>query len=74
MKLTKEILLKLGFEKKGKIYTRWKLDLHEDEPGVFSFHEGRIYFDVETVKKLHKLWIMINAEEQMPLMLSEIKP
>jgi hypothetical protein len=73
MKLTKEILIKLGFEKKGKIYTRWMLDLHEDDPGFFSFHEGRIYFDVETVEKLHQLWIMINAEKEMPLQISKIQ-
>jgi hypothetical protein len=72
MKLTKEILLKLGFDENGKIYTRWKLDLHEHEQGIFSFHEGRIYFDVETVEKLHQLWIMINAEDQMPLPINEI--
>lgn len=72
MKLTNEILFKLGFDKKRKTYTRWKLDLHEHEQGIFSFHEGRIYFDVETVQKLHELWVMINAEITMPLPIDKL--
>jgi virulence-associated protein VapD len=72
MKLTREILTKLGFENKGKIWTKWKLDLHEDEPHYFSFDEGRIYFDVETVEELHTFWKVIKAEDEMPLPLNAL--
>ena len=67
MKLTREILTKLGFEKNGKIWTKWKLDLHEDDAHYFSFDEGRIYFDVETVEELQALWLVIKCEDEMPL-------
>lgn len=67
MRLTREILTKLGFINHGNIWTKWILDLHEDDPHYFSFNEGRIYFDVETVEELHNLWKTIKAEEQMPL-------
>ena len=66
MKLTREILTKLGFENKGKVWTKWKLDLHEDAPNYFSFDEGRIYFDVETEEELHTLLKVIKAEDEIP--------
>jgi len=69
MKLTREVLTKLGFENRGKIWTKWKLDLTEDEPNIFSFNEGRIYFDVETVEHLYELWKVIKAEVEMPIFL-----
>ena len=72
MELTREILTKLGFEKNGTRWTKWKLDLNEDEPHCFSFDEGRIYFDVETVKELHTLWKVIKAEDEMPLPLNAL--
>ena len=72
MKLTNEVLFKLGFENKGRIWSKYKLDLHEDEIGIFSFNEGRIYFDVETVDELHTLWKVIKAESDMPLPLNKL--
>ena len=73
MRLTKKILEKLGFENKGKIWTKWVLDLHEDEPNVFSVDVGRIYFDVETVEELHDFWKVIKAEEDMPLLIDSLQ-
>ncbi len=73
MKLTREILTKLGFKNNGKIWTNWKLDLTEDEPNIFSFDEGRIYFDVETVEELHTLWKVIKAEDVIPLPLNVLQ-
>jgi len=70
MKLTREILRKLDFEKNGKIWTKWKLDLHEDDPHHFSFDEGRIYFYIETVEELYIFWKLIKAEDEMPLPLN----
>tara|TARA_R110000744_G_scaffold357580_2_gene464437 strand:+ start:406 stop:624 length:219 start_codon:yes stop_codon:yes gene_type:complete len=67
MKLTKEILIKLDFVQKGQKWTKWKLDLWEEEIGVFSFDESRIYVDIETVEHLHNLWKVIGAEEDLPL-------
>lgn len=67
MKLTEEILLELGFEKKGKTFTRWMLDLSEDEPGIFSYNAGRIYFDVDTVEKLRDFWKLIDTENEYRL-------
>lgn len=72
MELTREILTKLGFEKKGTRWTKWKLDLYEEEPHYFIFYEGRIYFDVETVEELHTLWKVIKAEDEMPLPLNTL--
>ncbi len=67
MKTTKERLIKLGFKNKGKIWSKYILDLTEDEEGIFSFDEGRIYQDIETVEQLHILWKVIGAEEELPL-------
>lgn len=67
MDLTSGVLINLGFTQKGKKYTKWMLDLHEDEPGVFSVNLGRIYFDIETVNKLQDFWNIIGAESVMPL-------
>lgn len=72
MKLTREILTKLGFENKCNIWTKWKLDLREYDPHYFSFDEGRIYFDVETVEELYTLWRVIKAEDEMPLPLNAL--
>lgn len=72
MKLTREILIKLGFTKNGNIWTKWKLDLYEYDPHYFSFDEGRIFFDVETVDELHTLWKVIKAEAEMPLPLNAL--
>ena len=67
MKLTRDILIKLGFTKKGKKWTNWIIDLTEDEEGIFTFDEGRIYCDIETVEHLNDLWKVTGAEEQFPL-------
>ena len=72
MRLTREILKKLGFENNGKIWSKWKLDLIEDDPHYFSFDEGRLYFDVDTVEELYALWKVIKAEDEMPLPLNAI--
>ena len=68
MKLTRGILKKLGFENKGIKWTKFNLDLVEDEEGVFSFDLGRIYFDVETVEELKNIWVALKQEEMLPLM------
>ena len=67
MELTRKILIKLGFTKKGKNWTNWILDLTEDEKGIFTFDCGRIYADIETVEELEKLWKVIKADEQVEL-------
>lgn len=72
MKLTEEILTKLGFMNNGKLWTKWKVDLWEDESGVFSVDVGRIYFDVETVEELHNFWKAIKAEVDMPLLVDSL--
>ena len=68
MKLTRGILKKLGFKNKGRKWTKFNLDLIEDEYEVFSFDLGRIYFDVETVEELKNIWVALKQEEMLPLM------
>jgi len=72
IKLTKEILFKLEFTKKGKIWTNWILDLSEDEDGIFTFDCGRIYLDIETVEELNNLWKTIKADEQVVLHINKL--
>lgn len=64
--LTEEWLLKFGFEKKGVNRTRWtfwKIDLVEDEKGIYSFDESRIYIDIKYVHQLQNLYFALTNEE-----------
>ena len=64
--LTEEWLLKFGFEKKGVNRTRWtfwKIDLVEDEKGIYSFDESRIYIDIKYVHQLQNLVHALTNEE-----------
>ena len=64
--LTEEWLLKFGFETKGinrPKWTKWKVDLIEDEKGIFSFDESRIYIDIEFVHQLQNLYFALTGEE-----------
>lgn len=64
--LTKEWLLKFGFEKRGVNRTRWvfwKIDLVEDEKGIYSFDESRIYIDIKYVHQLQNLYFALTNEE-----------
>ncbi len=64
--LTEEWLLKFGFEKKGVNRTRWifwKIDLVEDEKGIYSFDESRIYIDINYVHQLQNLYFALTGEE-----------
>ena len=72
MKLTREILTKLGFENKGKIWSKFILDLTEDESDIFTFDVDRIYQDIETVKQLGDIWKIIGAEEQLHLEIEKL--
>lgn len=73
MKITREILTKLGFKKNGKIWTKWKFNLNENNTNNFSFNIGLIFFDIETVKDLHMLWKATKYENVMPLPLNKLK-
>ncbi len=61
--LTEEWLLKFGFDRNGKKLTFWKIDLVEDEEGIFSFDESRIYIDVKYVHQLQNLYFALVGEE-----------
>ena len=61
--LTEEWLFKFGFERNGKKLTFWKIDLVEDEEGIFSFDEARIYIDVKYVHQLQNLYFALTGEE-----------
>ena len=64
--LTEEWLLRFGFEKKGMNRTRWtfwKIDLVEDEKGIYSFDESRIYIDIKYVHQLQNLYFALTNEE-----------
>ena len=61
--LTEEWLLKFGFERNGKKLTFWKIDLVEDEEGIFSFDESRIYIDIKYVHQLQNLYFALTGEE-----------
>jgi len=61
--LTEEWLLKFGFKRNGKKLTFWKIDLVEDEEGIFSFDESRIYIDVKYVHQLQNLYFALTGEE-----------
>ena len=61
--LTEEWLLKFGFERNGKKLTFWKIDLVEDEEGIFSFDEARIYIDIKHVHQLQNLYFSLTGEE-----------
>ena len=63
IQLTEEWLLKFGFERNGKKLTFWKIDLVEDEEGIFSFDEARIYIDVKYVHQLQNLYFALTGEE-----------
>lgn len=64
--LTEEWLLKFGFEKRGVNRTRWtfwKIDLVEDEKGIYSFDESRIYIDIKYVHQLQNIYFALTGEE-----------
>lgn len=64
--LTEEWLVKFGFEKKGintPKWRFWKIDLVEDEKGIYSFDESRIYIDIEYVHQLQNLFYALTNEE-----------
>lgn len=64
--LTEEWLLKFGFEKKGVNRTRWafwEIDLVEDEKGIYSFDESRIYIDIKYVHQLQNLYFALTNGE-----------
>lgn len=63
--LNKDWLRLYGFIQKGKIWTFGELDLVEDEDGIYSFDESRIYVDIIYLHQLQNLFYYISGGEEL---------
>lgn len=71
MKLTQEILVELGFKKKGKKWSRGILELSENQQGTFEYSliAGKLhwYIDISTIERLQTFWRVIDPKNKYPL-------
>lgn len=68
IEINKSKLEQLGFEitplTNGRNRaTKWKIDLFEDEKGIWSFDLGRIYIDINFLHELQNLFFALTGTE-----------
>lgn len=68
IKLTEPWLIRFGFHITQSPNTRkkaikWKVELVEDEEGIFSFDSGKVYIDILYVHQLQNLYFTLVNEE-----------